>query len=87
MTTGGDLKVRRFATAIRLERKYNLNVTAQILLNGEFTFCPIHDFNELRVARERDRQLVRDELPDNLWLSDSIERLIRKSRQAELDCF
>ena len=62
--------------AVRVERAYNLNVTAQILLNGEFTFCPIHDFNELRVARERDRLLVRDELPDNLWMSDSIERLL-----------
>ena len=41
-------------------------------VNGEFTFCPIHDFNELRVARERDRQLLRDELPDNVWMSDSI---------------
>ena len=55
-----------------VEREYNLNVTARILLNGEFTFCPIHDFNELRVARERDRQLLRDELPDNVWMSDSI---------------
>src|SRR5262249_53902802 len=62
--------------AIRVERGYNLNVTARILPNGEFTFCPIHDFNELRVARERDRQLVRDEVPDSLWMSDSIERLI-----------
>src|SRR5262249_58967097 len=75
---------------IRVERGYNLNVTARILLNGEFTFCPIHDFNELRVARERDRQLVRDALPDNLWISDShraIDSGLRKSRQAELDFF
>jgi len=87
LVTGESWRPDDLPRAIRVERGYNLNVTARILLNGEFTFCPIHDFNELRVARERDRQLVRDELPDNLWLSDSIERLIRKSRQAELDCF
>src|SRR5262245_28135789 len=33
-------------------------------------------FQRVSVARERDRQLVRDEVPDNLWMSDSIERLI-----------
>ena len=69
---GRELVAGRFARAVRVEREYNLNVTARILLNGEFTFCPIHDFNELRVARERDRQLLRDELPDNVWMSDSI---------------
>ena len=69
---GRELEAGRFARAVRVEREYNLNVTARILLNGEFTFCPIHDFNELRVARERDRQLLRDELPDNVWMSDSI---------------
>ena len=69
---GRELVAGRFARAVRVEREYNLNVTARILLNGEFTFCPIHDFNELRVARERDRQLLRDELPDNVWMSDSM---------------
>ena len=69
---GRELEAGRFARAVRVEREYNLNVTARILLNEEFTFCPIHDFNELRVARERDRQLLRDELPDNVWMSDSI---------------
>ena len=54
---GRELEAGRFARAVRVEREYNLNVTARILLNGEFTFCPIHHFNELRVARERDRQL------------------------------
>ena len=59
MARGRELKVRR--TAIRLEREYNLNVTAQILLNGEFTFCPIHDFNELSMAKIAHKQLWRDE--------------------------
>src|SRR2546428_719029 len=44
-----DLKVGRLTRAIRLEWEYNLNVPARILLNGDFTFCPIHDFNELSV--------------------------------------
>jgi hypothetical protein len=90
LVAGVSWRRDNLARGIRVERAYNLNVTARILLNGEFTFCPIHDFNELRVARERDRQLVRDELPDNLWMSDSIERQLldlRKSRQAELDFF
>ena len=52
----GDLaagKAERFATVIRLDRGHNLNVTARILLNGDFTFCPIHDFNDLRMTRQR----------------------------------
>jgi hypothetical protein len=80
LVTGVSWRRDDLPRAIRVERGYNLNVTARILPNGEFTFCPTHDFNELRVARERDRQLVRDELPDNLWMSDSIERLIWTSK-------
>ena len=64
----------RFARAVQVKREYNLNVTARILLNGEFTFCPI--LGGLRVARERDRQLLRDELPDNVWMSDSGKTII-----------
>ena len=45
---GRESEAGRFARAVRVEREYNLNVTARILLNGEFTFCPIHHFNELR---------------------------------------
>src|SRR5271167_2921788 len=48
----GDLAAgREFATTIRLDRGYNLNVTARILLNGDFTFCPIRDFNELSLSK------------------------------------
>jgi hypothetical protein len=64
--TGRDLNTGRLEAAIRLGRGHNLNVTARILLNREFTFCPIHDFNELGVAEERTRQLLRDELHDKL---------------------
>ena len=38
---------RRFGSAIRLEQGCNLNVPARMLLNGNFTFCPIRDFNGL----------------------------------------
>ena len=51
LATGRELKAGRFATAIRLDRGHNLNVTARMLLNGDFTFCPICDFNELSVAK------------------------------------
>jgi hypothetical protein len=38
------------------------------LLNGDFTFCPTtYDFNGLTMAKERDRQLLRDQLHDKLW--------------------
>jgi len=40
LARGRELKVRRFATAIRLEREYNLNVTAQILPMGNSRFVP-----------------------------------------------
>jgi len=33
--------------------KVVLDVTARILLNGDFTFCPIYDFKELGVAKKR----------------------------------
>jgi hypothetical protein len=67
LSTGRDMKARRLATAIRLEWEHNLNVPARILLNGDFTFCPIRDFNELSLAKEHTRQLLRDELHDKLW--------------------
>jgi len=66
LATGRELKARRFATAIRLDRGHNLDVTARMLLNGDFTFCPICDFNELSVAKEGARQLLRDERRDGL---------------------
>jgi hypothetical protein len=34
---------------------------------GKFTFCAACDFNDLSMAKERDRQLLRDELHDKLW--------------------
>ena len=67
LTTGREFKAWRLATAVPLEWEHNLNVLARILLNGEFTFCPIRDFNELAVAEEHTRQLLRDELDDKLW--------------------
>jgi len=54
------------ATAIPVEQEYNLYVPARMLLNGDFTFCPICDFNELSVAKEGARQLLRDERRDEL---------------------
>ena len=48
---GRELKVRRLASAIRLEQGCNLNVPARMLLNGDFMFCAAFDFNELRVAK------------------------------------
>jgi hypothetical protein len=57
---GRELEARRFARAVRVEREYNLNVTASMIS----TSCPWQ--------RERDRQLLRDELPGNVWMSDSI---------------
>jgi hypothetical protein len=37
------------------------------LLNGDFTFCPIHDFNNLRQAKERGGQLPRDQAWATAW--------------------
>ena len=51
LAMGRDLQARRLATAIRLGLEHNLNVTARMLLNGDFTFCPICNFNELSVAK------------------------------------
>jgi hypothetical protein len=65
LTTPRELKAGRLATAVRLECEHNLNVLARILLNGEFTFCPIRDFNELAVAEEHTRQLLRESFTTN----------------------
>ena len=51
LSTQRDAECRRFATGIQFDRKYNLDVTARILLNGDFTFCPICSFNDLSGAR------------------------------------
>ena len=50
LAMGRDLQARRLAT-IRLGLERNLNVMARMLLNGDFTFCPICNFNELAVAK------------------------------------
>jgi hypothetical protein len=61
----GDLaKAAVCAMSIRLRLEHNLNVTARILLNGDFTFCAIHDFNGLAMVEEHARQLSRDEPHD-----------------------
>jgi hypothetical protein len=61
----GDLaKAAVCAMSIRLRFEHNLIVTARILLNGEFTFCAIHDFNGLAVVKEHARQLSRNEPHD-----------------------
>ena len=62
LARGRDLKAAR-PTAFRLERAYNLDVMARILLNGEFTFCPTHDFNGLSVAKEQLPQLCAMSFP------------------------
>jgi hypothetical protein len=64
---GRGRELKRICEGIRLEGEYNLNVTARILLNGDFTFCPTYEFNDLTTAKERDRQLLRDELHGKLW--------------------
>ena len=67
LATARELQTGRLRTAIRLERD-NLNVLARILLNGNFTFCPACDLNELGVAKKHARQLLRDELHDKPWI-------------------
>jgi len=59
---------RPLATRMRLDREYNLDVTARILLNGVFTFCTICNFNDLRDARLRVGQPVRDKPHDEVRL-------------------
>jgi hypothetical protein len=46
----------------------------RMLLNGDFTFCPIRRFNGLAGKRQHSRQLLRDRLHDEA-LAHSIERL------------
>ena len=60
-----SLRFERFASAVRLDWEHNLDVTARILLNGDFTFCPIYDFNSLRVAWEHAPQPLSDSVRDN----------------------
>ena len=55
LAMGRDLQARRLATAIRLGLERNLNVMARMLLNGDCTFCPICNFNELAVAKRAHR--------------------------------
>ena len=58
---------RRSASANRLEQGCNLDVPARMLLNGDFTFCPIRNFKGLHRKRRHARQLLRDKLHDKLW--------------------
>jgi hypothetical protein len=58
---------RRFGAAVWLEQGCNLNVLARMLLNGDFTFCPIRHFNCLAGKRQHTRQLLCDKLHDELW--------------------
>ena len=44
----GDLVTKPdFWRSIRLERRCNLDVPARMLLNGDFTLCPIRNFKGL----------------------------------------
>ena len=67
MATGREVKAGRLATATRREQQHNLSGMARILLNGDFTFCLICDFNELDVAKKSTRQLLRDQLHNEPW--------------------
>ncbi len=58
---GNVCVVPRALSYVGLECRYNFGVSARILLNGEFAFCPIHDFNELSMAKIAHKQLWRDE--------------------------
>ena len=58
---------RRSASASWLEQECNLSVPARMLLNGDFTFCPIRNFKGLHRKRRHARQLLRDKLHDELW--------------------
>ena len=64
---GRDLSAGPFATGIGLKREHNLDVSARILLNGDFTFCPTNDFKKLGMQEEHTLQLVREELGDGPW--------------------
>jgi hypothetical protein len=60
--SGQQLRVRR-AT----RRRCNLDVTARMLLNRDFTFCPMCDFNRLRLPWSPHLQLLRDKPRDGPW--------------------
>jgi hypothetical protein len=57
---GERVLVPRALSYVGLECRYNFGVMARILLNGEFAFCPIHDFNELSMTKIAHKQLWRD---------------------------
>jgi hypothetical protein len=67
MATGREVKAGRLATATLREQQHNLSGMARILLNGDFTFCLICDFNELDVAKKSTQQLLRDQLHNEPW--------------------
>src|SRR4029450_9348274 len=60
LVTVRELNTGRLRTVFGLQRERNLNVLARILLNGDFTFCPTCDLNELGVVKKHVRQLLRD---------------------------
>jgi hypothetical protein len=65
--TRRDAEDMRFATDIWLDWVYNLDVTARILLNGDFTFCPICDFNGLSRGEGSHSTTFARSLHDKLW--------------------
>jgi hypothetical protein len=64
-----SLRFERFASGVRRDWEHNLDVTARILLMGDFSFCPIHDFNSLRLACT-----TIERFGSRLTLADSTER-------------
>ena len=64
---GGTCVVPRALSYRGLECRYNFEVTARILLNGEFAFCPLQDFNELSLPKLTHKQLWRDEPSRQSW--------------------
>jgi hypothetical protein len=88
MATGREVKAGRLATATLREQQHNLSGMARILLNGDFTFCLICDFNELDVAKKSTQQLLRDQLHNEPWtMARTGARELRKPRHAEPKLF
>jgi hypothetical protein len=61
-----------------------------MLLNGDFTFCPVCDFNELAVAKKFTRQLLRDQLhnePRTTALREQDSRASKSLGMPSRNCF
>jgi hypothetical protein len=78
---GYTLPQRRRQVPFPEERK------PRILLNGDFTFCLIRDFNELDVAKKSTQQLLRDQLYNEPWTIARTGRLfvLRASTDVNID--